>query len=197
VDQLEGHGRRTPLRVAVALMAALAALGLVRFLVGGSDRAPPAGSTPTVPADTTAEQGPTAPVPPVPVRLPTTGCGEVDALRLYDLAVSPHPPSQPADPLADLEITACGPRGAVLVTPDGDALLSSAAIAADADAESCAEAIREGAAASLRVGTGATFCAVQRAGTAPQLGGQVLARLTVTRDEAGEGVTVAVVRWTT
>jgi hypothetical protein len=185
VDQLVGKGRRTPLRVAVAIVAVLAVLGLVRLLSGGPDRAPPARSTPA------------APSPPVPVRLPTTGCGEVDALRLHDLAVSPHPPSQPADPLADLEITACGPRGAVLVTPDGDALLSPADIAGDADATACAEAIREGAVDAVRVGAGATFCAVQRAGTAEHFGGQVLARLTVIRDDAVEGVTVAVVRWPT
>jgi hypothetical protein len=110
--------------------------------------------------------------------------------------VSPHPASQPADPFADLEISTWGPRGAVLLTPDGEALLSPADIAADADGTACAEALREKSVEALRVGAGATFCAVQHAGTAPHFGGQVLARLTVTRLDGAEGVTVDVIRWT-
>jgi len=128
------------------------------------------------------------------VLLPVQDCRAASALELPGLVLTLHAASQPADALADLEVSACGTGGHVVVRPHGDALLSPAGIGADADYASCAEAMREGTVSELQIGPGATFCALQRADTIPPSGGQTSARVTVTATD-DRGVTVDVVRW--
>jgi hypothetical protein len=135
--------------------------------------------------------------PATSIRVPTDDCGATTALQLDDLTIRPPARVQAATSLSDLEFSVCGTPGGVLVVPDGDALLSAADIAADADATACAESMREGTVSVLRVEVGATFCALQRAGTIPHPGGQTMGRLTVTGIGAGGVVTMAVLRWRT
>jgi hypothetical protein len=134
-------------------------------------------------------------VPVTSLRLPVTSCGEVADLQLHGPLVRLRAASQQPDPLADLTFTGCGGAGEVLVTPDGDALLSRADVSAAASYTECAESMREGTVSRLVIGVGTTFCALQRAGTAPQFGGQTMARVTVTGIDASGVVTVHLEGW--
>lgn len=200
MDHLAGRGRTWPFAAVLTLVGILAVLAGVRLVPGGTGpRAtapPPAAPVPASSAgpSTPADGGAVLEGSATSVRLPTQDCRAASALELAGLGVTPHAASQPADPLADLEVSACGAGGGVVVTPHGDALLSPSGIAADADYAACAEAMREGTVSELPVGPGTTFCALQRADTSARSRGQTSARLTVTAID-GRGVTVYVVRW--
>lgn len=200
MDHLAGRGRTWPTTAALVLVGLLAVLAGVRWLSGGTGprATAPAAATPVArePTGPSTHVGGRA-VPQgsaTSVWLPAQDCRAASGLELPGLEVTLHAVSQPTDALADLEVSACGTGGGVVVTPHGDALLSPSGIAADADYAACAEAMREGTVSELRVGPGATFCALQRADTIQRPGGQTSARVTVTGID-DRGVMVDVLRW--
>ena len=99
------------------------------------------------------------------------------------------------NPLADVAFTECGATAGLLVTPDGDALLSTADISAAAGYTECAESMREGTVRELDAAVSSTFCVLQRVGVVSLFGGQMMARITVADLDATGAIVLAMTRW--